>query len=180
MDRSTTPINLPPWLAAILARPATHVILGGIILILDLLTGPYLQFPILFVIPVCLAAWFGQPRLAYLLALCLPLGRSVIAHVVDDSSPIPFIIANAGVRVLVLGLLAFLVNHLAQQARALQARVTELARMCAWSRTVEYQGEWLSFEEYLKRRFNVETTHGIAPEQSQRLLDEVHGRTPPV
>jgi hypothetical protein len=179
MDRIVTlTTDLPPWLARILAHPAPHVMFGGVVLLLDLLTGPYLQFPILFVIPVCLAAWFDQPRLAYALALLLPLGRSAIAYGVDQPSPLPFIAANAAVRMLVLGLLAFLVVRMAQHARALRARVTDLARMCAWSRTVEYQGEWLSFEEYLKRRFNVQTTHGIAPDQSERLLEALRKNAP--
>ncbi len=48
------------------------------------------------------------------------------------------------------------------------ARARALARMCAWSRTVEYEGEWLSFEEYLLRRFDVDTTHGISPSEAAK------------
>jgi hypothetical protein len=36
--------------------------------------------------------------------------------------------------------------------------------LCAWTRSVEYEGEWISFEEYLRRRFDISTTHGIAPD----------------
>jgi CHASE3 domain sensor protein len=39
-----------------------------------------------------------------------------------------------------------------------------LVTLCAWTRSVEYEGEWISFEEYLRRRFDVSTTHGIAPD----------------
>ena len=70
-------------------------------------------------------------------------------------------------------LIASLVALAARQTRALQQRVDTLVKMCAWTRTVEYQGEWISFEEYLKRRFNMETTHGMSPEEAQRQFDEL-------
>lgn len=50
-----------------------------------------------------------------------------------------------------------------------------LVTLCAWTRSVEYEGEWISFEEYLRRKFQVSTTHGISPEaltQIQVGLDE--------
>jgi hypothetical protein len=37
---------------------------------------------------------------------------------------------------------------------------------------VEYQGEWVTFEEYLSRRFNVSITHGISPAEAARLIEE--------
>lgn len=51
-------------------------------------------------------------------------------------------------------------------------RVRVLARICSWSRTVEYQGEWITFEQYLLRRFNVDVTHGISPTEAERFLRE--------
>lgn len=40
----------------------------------------------------------------------------------------------------------------------------EIVRMCTWSRTIEYQGPWMSFEEYLQQRFGLQTSHGISPD----------------
>jgi CHASE3 domain sensor protein len=45
-----------------------------------------------------------------------------------------------------------------------------IAHMCAWSRTIEYEGEWISFEDYLKRRFNIDTSHGMSPVESEKFL----------
>jgi hypothetical protein len=50
-----------------------------------------------------------------------------------------------------------------------------LVTLCAWTRSVEYEGEWISFEEYLRRKFDISSTHGISPEalsQIQVGLDE--------
>ena len=38
-------------------------------------------------------------------------------------------------------------------------------------RAVEYQGEWICFAEYLKRRFNIETTHGMSPAEARKQID---------
>jgi CHASE3 domain sensor protein len=47
--------------------------------------------------------------------------------------------------------------------------VQELVKMCAWSQTIEYQGEWVSFSEYLARKFNIDTTHGISPDEVAKV-----------
>lgn len=54
-------------------------------------------------------------------------------------------------------------------------RVNELESMitvCAWTRRVKYNGQWVSFEEYLHARFNLEFTHGISEEASKKLKME--------
>ncbi len=147
--------------------------MGVAILLLDLFTGPFLLFPILFVIPVTLAAWFHSPRMAYALALLMPLGRFFIAEFVDTPFPLVYIVANALIRVVVLVFMAFLVSRTARQTKELERRVNDLVTMCAWSRTVEYQGEWISFEQYLQRRFNINTSHGISPSEAQKAFGAI-------
>jgi hypothetical protein len=51
-------------------------------------------------------------------------------------------------------------------------RMHELETMitvCAWTHRVKYQGMWVSFEEYLRRRFNLRFTHGISEEAARKL-----------
>jgi hypothetical protein len=48
-------------------------------------------------------------------------------------------------------------------------RLEPVVTMCANSRTIEYGGEWLSFEDYLRRRFNISTEQGISPAEFERL-----------
>ena len=152
--------------------------MGLAVLLLDLLTGPFLLFPILFVLPVTLSAWFSSPRAAYILAVLLPLGRFFIAVFVDTPAPLNYLVANALIRVAVLVLLAFLVGRTARQTKALREQVAGLVTVCAWSRTVEYKGEWISFEEYLKRRFNLDTSHGISPAEAQKTFADLKPNDP--
>jgi CHASE3 domain sensor protein len=60
-------------------------------------------------------------------------------------------------------------------------KMEPLVTVCAWSRTIEYEGEWMSFEEYLGRRFDLRTTHGISPAEAERFKKSRQGTlTPPV
>jgi CHASE3 domain sensor protein len=52
-------------------------------------------------------------------------------------------------------------------------RLQGLVTICAWSRTVEYEGKWLSFEEYLLQRFNISTSHGISPSEMERVFSSL-------
>ena len=153
-----------------LPRIATHVFLGLTILLLDLIASEFLLFPILFVIPIALSAWFCNARLGYALAVLLPLGRLLTDEFVHHPSPFVYIAANCAIRMAVLVLLAFLVSRTARQTRELENRVNALVTVCAWSRTVEYEGEWISFEKYLLKRFNVSTSHGISPAEAEKVF----------
>jgi len=46
----------------------------------------------------------------------------------------------------------------------------ELITICAWSRLIELEGEWLTVEEYLMRRFHARITHGISHAESVKVL----------
>jgi hypothetical protein len=49
------------------------------------------------------------------------------------------------------------------------SQVEPVVNMCAYSRTIEYEGEWISFEQYLERRFKITTSHGMSPAEFERL-----------
>jgi len=56
-----------------------------------------------------------------------------------------------------------------------------LVTLCAWSRSVEYEGEWISFEEYLRRKFSISATHGISPDALSQIevgLEEAEPQKP--
>lgn len=45
--------------------------------------------------------------------------------------------------------------------------------VCAWSKTVEYEGKWITFEEYLKKRFGIDTSHGLSPTEAEKFLRDM-------
>lgn len=49
-------------------------------------------------------------------------------------------------------------------------RMQEMVKICAWSKLIEYEGEWLSIEDYLTRRFKANITHGMSDVEAQKML----------
>jgi hypothetical protein len=50
---------------------------------------------------------------------------------------------------------------------------TSPARMCAWTRQLEWNGEWMPIEAYLRRRFGIAVTHCISPPAVAALHNEM-------
>ncbi len=47
-------------------------------------------------------------------------------------------------------------------------RLEHLVTVCAWSQKVEYEGEWMRFEEFLEKRFGIRCSHGISEEEAKK------------
>ncbi|HUR58991.1 MAG TPA: CHASE3 domain-containing protein [Opitutaceae bacterium] len=54
---------------------------------------------------------------------------------------------------------------LLRRVRDLEGLIT----VCAWTRRVQWQGRWVSFEEYLLNRFHLRCTHGICDEAAEKM-----------
>lgn len=48
-----------------------------------------------------------------------------------------------------------------------------LIKVCAWTKQVQWEGRWITFEEYLAKRFNIHVTHGISDEAARQLRKEI-------
>jgi CHASE3 domain sensor protein len=49
-------------------------------------------------------------------------------------------------------------------------RFDRLVTICAWSRTIKLEDRWVTFEEYLRDRFNIQVTHGISEKEYERIM----------
>ena len=49
-------------------------------------------------------------------------------------------------------------------------------RLCAWCHRVECNGQWLSIEEFLKRRLSTRTSHGICESCNKIIRNEIQAR----
>ena len=54
-----------------------------------------------------------------------------------------------------------------------------LITVCAWTKRVRFNNDWVSFEDYLRDRFNLQLTHGICEEAAEKLRQEVVELTSP-
>ena len=49
-------------------------------------------------------------------------------------------------------------------------RMQEMVTICAWSKLIEFEGKWLSIEEYLSSRLHARVTHGISRDEAEKML----------
>ncbi len=54
-----------------------------------------------------------------------------------------------------------------------------LIKVCAWTQRVQWQGQWITFEEYLAKRFNIHCTHGISDEAARQLGRDIENTPVP-
>jgi CHASE3 domain sensor protein len=54
-----------------------------------------------------------------------------------------------------------------------------LIKVCAWTQRVQWEGRWITFEEYLAKRFNLHCTHGISDEAAQQLGRDIENTPVP-
>lgn len=43
--------------------------------------------------------------------------------------------------------------------------------MCAWTKSVLVDGEWMTIEKYLETQFGLKVTHGIRPDEAERFME---------
>ncbi len=153
----------PPWSCRWL-----WFVLSAVILVADYLCGPELLFPVLFILPVMLAAWNCARREAVFIAVFLTAARFGSGFIRESSLPMAADLVNGLIRGVVLVGLAGLVSRVAQQNAQLARRVKQLEGLipiCAHcKRILDEEKHWTRLETYIVERSQAEFTHGVCPE----------------
>jgi phosphoenolpyruvate-protein phosphotransferase len=124
--------------------------LALVVLGIDLITGREVQFPLIYVLPVGIAAWRNQKTLAYAMSIVLPLVRGIYEFPWHTSASIPIASINTLMEIAALMLYSYLVDKTATQKRQLQKTITtreqEISRLRAFARNTgtALQGRGLS------------------------------------
>jgi hypothetical protein len=116
---------------------------------------------------IAIIALVALPTTTLILGVLLALLRS--APSLPTSSAHALQLANlvvSGAALLVAAIAAWKLFH-----RARKKTAEGVITVCAWTRRVLWEGRWISFEEYLANRFNVQCTHGICDEAAEKLRD---------
>jgi PAS domain-containing protein len=94
------------------------LILGLLLSAIDLATGPYVQFPFFYLVPVAIAAWYRGRLPGIGLSFLLPLIRPFYFAEFWSVGYSPAIVAvNAGIKVLVFSVFAELIHRVAAMVR---------------------------------------------------------------
>jgi hypothetical protein len=157
--------------------------LALLVLLVDYFTGPALLFPILYILPVMLAAWYSGLPLALFLAVFMPLVRVYFDFLWEIPYLEQHVVINTVNSLIILVLLALLTERVARQMRHLAREVEQLTGLlpiCAFCKKIRTSGgEWVQVERYISERSTAEFSHGYCPECMEKHFGEyLRGRKP--
>ena len=149
-------------------QPMWWIALGAVMLWIDYLTSRDGQFPVIYVLPVILAAWYSGKWPAVGLAIAVPVFRLLVLVMPlrppEDLGSLALATALRGV---VIIFLALWFARLAEFERELQRQVKVLEGLlpiCAFCKNIRNEaGEWERLEKFISRRSEAQFSHGVCP-----------------
>jgi len=175
MNRTAQPIklleNMKDWASD--CAPSYIIVLAAVILLADFLTGKEIHFPILFILPIGLAAWSNHRVMLYSFSVFLPLARYIFYFFWK----LPFTLVEDAITT-VIQVIAFLLYAYFMEYRALQTRTLKkeikildgILPICASCKKIRNEkGEYEQIEEYISTHSEAEFTHGICPDCVKKL-----------
>jgi hypothetical protein len=140
-----------------------------LLLIADYFSGPFIQFPITYLIPISIVSWFNGRRWGLLFAIAMPLVQ-LFYNLVLWSIPWTFVEAstNALIRIVVLSSFVVLIDRTANQTRKLEIHVDMLEGLlpiCSFCKKIrDKDNQWQRLENYITERSDATFSHGICPD----------------
>lgn len=155
---------LPPVRVSSLWWVATASALLG----LQYVTVTFVEFPVVYVIPVSLAAWYSGRWPALALAVTLPVVHFVLVALDDRPDNLAALVPMTIVRGCVIGIMALWFARLSEHERALGYEVQTLRGMllpiCQFCKSIKNdQGQWEPLERFISRRSATRFSHGLCP-----------------
>ncbi|MDQ6656071.1 MAG: hypothetical protein M3Y80_09690, partial [Verrucomicrobiota bacterium] len=139
-------------------------------------TGPYIQFPIFFVLPVMLIASNSGLRWAGSLAVILCVIRFSFHFFWDTPWTVGVAVLNSVMYCSVLLVLAVVTARLAAQTRYLRTRVQTLEGIlpiCGFCKDIrDESGNWQRMESYVSKRSQAKFSHGLCPKCAEKHYGE--------
>jgi phosphotransferase system enzyme I (PtsI) len=119
---------------------AVCLLIALVTLSVDLVTGRDIRFPLLYILPIALAAWMGRKILAYALSVLLPVIRVYFEIFWRIPELLPIESINAAIEAIALSLFVYLVGRKAIETRQMEKALTtkdeEMQHLRAFSRLI--------------------------------------------
>lgn len=80
---------------------------------------------------------------------------------VFSENPFAFLYRRTTLDILLVLAVWFLVSTSTRRILERIHYLEKFMRVCAWCRKINYQGEWMPLEEFMRQGFDTPTTHGI-------------------
>jgi hypothetical protein len=164
------------YLNRIKLLPLYLLILVCVILAGDFITGPYIQFPIFFIIPVALAAWANRLGWALSFAIGMPLVRLLFVHYWDYPWSLEEAIINKAIQMLVFSAFAVLLDRVSAQTQAESRELrilTGILPICCFCKKIRTEdNNWVPMEKYISENSEANFSHGYCPECAKKHYGE--------
>jgi hypothetical protein len=140
------------------------VFLAAVVLTIDYLTGPLIQFPIVFILPVGVAAWFRGMKEAVFWSLFLPLWRFLFLAFWGWPWSWRIELPNSFIRLITLLGIAFLLSRLAEHRQEIRV-LKVLLSICSFCKKIRDQdGQWIQLESYISGHSETLFSHCVCPD----------------
>jgi len=144
-----------------------------LVLVADLGSPRGLTVTALYVVPVLLTLVSDRPGLTFGVAgACTLLVLVGYRFAPDIGVPRWIVIADRSTVILLLWVTAWLGVEITRAKR----RIRELEKwltLCAWTKQVNVEGQWIPIERYLADYCGLKLTHGMSEEALNRFMGEV-------
>jgi K+-sensing histidine kinase KdpD len=149
-----------------------------ILLIADYFAGPFIQFPVSYLLPVAFVSWYHGRRMGLAFAVLLPMFRFYF-NVALWSVPWTILEAsiNAVIRMVVLCSFAVIIDRAALQTRAMKKEVSLLEGLlpiCGHCGRIRNESEqWQELETYIQQRSGATFSHVFCPDCMKEYWGDV-------
>ena len=152
---------------AIRFAPIIWIFISVLIAIEDHFTDPFIQFPILFLIPITLATIYNGLNWGIGLSLVLPLVRFVSEYDQNSAAKVQESV-NTAIDIVVFVAITVLVNIIAKQRRMLVEEVSVLRGLlpiCGHCKRIRDENDkWEQLEKYISEHSEARFSHGLCPQ----------------
>jgi hypothetical protein len=161
-------LSRPWWLLPLGRVDSSWWWLAGVgLVVIDYAAGAETQFPLVYAVPVILAAWYSGRGAALTLASVLPLVHLLFVATWWRPEHWGAVAATTAARGVVVLLIALwfdrLAAHEAAVSRHLEA-IEGLLPICAFCKSIRNDdGEWERLEAFISRRSDARFSHGFCP-----------------
>jgi hypothetical protein len=155
--------------------PVCWAILSLLVLAGDYATGPFVQLPFLFLLPIALASWYSGRQWGFMLAFILPSVRIFFSTIWKVPWTIMDATINGMIQMLVLATFAFLVDQVVQkQQLSKEIHVLKgFLPICSYCKKIHNQdNDWDSIEKYITERSEAKFSHTVCPECAKKHYPE--------
>jgi hypothetical protein len=141
------------------ARAVHWVTASVVILVIDYLTGPFIQFPILFIVPVAIATGVQGLIAGSSVAVLLPMVR--LSFFLRWDIPSSWVLESIDTTVDMVILVGFaaLINQVMRQRRQIRA-LEGMLPICSFCKRIrDEQGQWRQLETFITERSEASFSH---------------------